>query len=494
MDEEVTRYEEDTEYEYKREKIQALKDLGIDPYNGSFCKTHDIEEIKNHADNLVDKDIKVKIAGRIMALRRHGKAVFADLQDRTARIQIYFRKDIIGEDSFTLLREIEVGDIIGVEGKVFRTHAGELTVLVENFTLLSKCLRPLPEKWHGLKEVEVRYRKRYLDLIMNPNVRRIFYLRFQLLKELRAFLDQRGFWEVETPMMQVIPGGALARPFKTFHNALGMELYLRIAPELFLKRLIVGGLEKVYEINRSFRNEGLSTRHNPEFTMLELYQAYADYQVMMELTEEMLSHVVKKITGSYEIEYQSMVLDFTPPWHRISLPQVIQELVGVDIVEDSLETIKAKAKERGVAYEDNWDRGKFVNEFLEKFVQPRLVNPTFVFDYPVEISPLAKAKKDNPQLAERFELFIGKEEIGNAYSELNDPFEQKKRFADQLRKRDEGDLEAHLIDEDYIEALEYGMPPTGGLGIGIDRLMMLITNSSSIREVILFPLLRPSSD
>ncbi len=273
-----------------------------------------------------------------------------------------------------------------------------------------------------------------------------------------------------------------------------MELYLRIAPELFLKRLIVGGLEKVYEINRSFRNEGLSTRHNPEFTMLELYQAYADYQVMMELTEEMLSHVVEKITGSYEIEYQSMVLDFTPPWHRISLPQVIQELVGVDIVEDSLETIKAKAKERGVAYEDNWDRGKFVNEFLEKFVQPRLVNPTFVFDYPVEISPLAKAKKDNPQLAERFELFIGKEEIGNAYSELNDPFEQKKRFADQLRKRDEGDLEAHLIDEDYIEALEYGMPPTGGLGIGIDRLMMLITNSSSIREVILFPLLRPSSD
>ena len=492
MDEEATRYEEDTEY--KREKIQVLKDLGINPYNGSFYKTHDIEEIINQADNLVNKDVKVKIAGRIMALRRHGKAIFADLQDRTARIQIYFRKDTIGEDSFTLLREIEVGDVIGVEGIIFRTHAGELTVLVEKFTLLSKCLRPLPEKWHGLKEVEVRYRKRYLDLIMNPNVRRIFYLRSQLLKELRIFLDQKGFWEVETPMMQVIPGGALARPFKTFHNALGMELYLRIAPELFLKRLIIGGLEKVYEINRSFRNEGISTRHNPEFTMLELYQAYADYKVMMELSEEMLSQVVKKITGSYKIEYQSMALDFTPPWRRISLPQTIQELVGVDIVEDSLETIRAKAKERGLIYEDNWDRGKFVNEFLEKFVQPQLINPTFVFDYPVEISPLAKAKKDNPQLAERFELFIGKEEVGNAYSELNDPFEQKERFVDQLRKREKGDLEAHLIDEDYIEALEYGMPPTGGLGIGIDRLMMLITNSPSIREVILFPLLRSSVD
>jgi len=492
MNEEVTSYREDAEY--KLEKIQALRNLGIDPYDGNFRKTHDIGEIRNQFEDLVDKDVEVKIAGRIMALRKHGKAVFADLQDRTGKIQVYFRKDNIGENNFTILREIEVGDVIGVEGKVFRTHVGELTILVENFTLLSKCLHPLPEKWHGLKEVEVRYRKRYLDLIMNPNVRKVFYLRFQLVKELRDFLAQRGFWEVETPMMQAIPGGALARPFKTFHNALGIELYLRIAPELFLKRLIVGGLEKVYEINRSFRNEGISTRHNPEFTMLELYQAYADYQVMMELAEEMLSQVVKKIVGSYQIEYQSMILDFTPPWKRISLPQAIQELVGVDIVEDSLETIRAKTKERGMSYEDSWDRGKFVNEFLEQFVQPLLVNPTFVFDYPVEISPLARAKKDNPQLAERFELFIGKEEVGNAYSELNDPFEQKKRFVDQLKKREEGDLEAHLIDEDYIEALEYGMPPTGGLGIGIDRLMMLITNSSSIREVILFPLLRPSTD
>ncbi|MBP9015017.1 MAG: lysine--tRNA ligase [Candidatus Atribacteria bacterium] len=492
MNEEVTSYREDAEY--KLEKIQALRNLGIDPYDGNFRKTHDIEEIRNQFEDLVDKDVEVKIAGRIMALRKHGKAVFADLQDRTGKIQVYFRKDNIGENNFTILREIEVGDVIGVEGKVFRTHVGELTILVENFTLLSKCLHPLPEKWHGLKEVEVRYRKRYLDLMMNPNVRKVFYLRFQLVKELRDFLAQRGFWEVETPMMQAIPGGALARPFKTFHNALGIELYLRIAPELFLKRLIVGGLEKVYEINRSFRNEGISTRHNPEFTMLELYQAYADYQVMMELAEEMLSQVVKKIVGSYQIEYQSMILDFTPPWKRISLPQAIQELVGVDIVEDSLETIRAKTKERGMSYEDSWDRGKFVNEFLEQFVQPLLVNPTFVFDYPVEISPLARAKKDNPQLAERFELFIGKEEVGNAYSELNDPFEQKKRFVDQLKKREEGDLEAHLIDEDYIEALEYGMPPTGGLGIGIDRLMMLITNSSSIREVILFPLLRPSTD
>ena len=492
MNEEAIGREEKAKYKW--EKVQALRNLGIDPYDSSFCKTHDIEEVRNNAEELINKDTKVKIAGRIMALRRHGKAVFADLQDRTDRMQVYFRKDIIGENNFTILRQIEVGDIIGVEGKVFLTHTGELTVLVEEFTILSKCLHPLPEKWHGLKEVEVRYRKRYLDLIMNPDVRRIFYLRSQLLKELRAFLDQKGFWEVETPMMQVIPGGALARPFKTFHNALGMELYLRIAPEIFLKRLIVGGLEKVYEINRSFRNEGVSTRHNPEFTMLELYQAYADYQVMMELTEEMLFHVVKKVTGSPKIEYQSMTLDFTPPWRRVSLPQAIKELVGVDIIEDSLDTIRAKAKKQGIVYEDNWDRGKFINEFLEKFVQPGLVNPTFVYDYPVEVSPLAKAKKDNPQLAERFELFIGKEEIGNAYSELSDPFEQKKRFMDQLQKRERGDPEAHLIDEDYIEALEYGMPPTGGLGIGIDRLMMLITDSPSIREVILFPLLRPAAD
>jgi lysyl-tRNA synthetase class 2 len=329
---------------------------------------------------------------------------------------------------------------------------------------------------------------------MNPEVRSIFLLRSRLLSELRRFLDRRGFLEVETPMMQTIPGGALARPFKTFHNALGMDLYLRIAPELFLKRLIVGGLEKVYEINRNFRNEGISVRHNPEFTMLELYEAYGNYETMMEICEKMISEAVMAILGTYQVTYQSMTIDFTPPWKRVSLREALRELAGIDILEDSTETMKEVARKNNIACEANWDRGKLVNEFLEKFLQPKLVHPTFVLDYPTEISPLAKTKKDDPRLVERFELFIGKEELGNAYSELNDPIEQRKRYEEQLRKREKGDMEAHLIEVDYFDALEYGMPPTGGLGVGIDRLVMLLTDSPSIREVILFPILRPRSN
>ncbi len=478
----------------KLEKLQELRNLGIEPYNGRFEKTHTVLEIRNHEATLIQSEARVRTAGRLMAIRRHGKALFADLQDHTGRIQIYVKRDVLGDDRFQVFRVIDVGDLLGVEGKVFRTHAGELTVLVEDFVFLGKCLRPLPEKWHGLRDVEVRYRKRYLDLIMNPEVRNIFLLRSRLIREIRAFLDERGFVEVETPMMQVIPGGALARPFKTFHNALGMELYLRIAPELFLKRLVVGGFEKVYEINRNFRNEGISVRHNPEFTMLELYEAYGNYETMMRLCEELLSSVVFRILGTYTITYQLMTIDFTPPWRRLLLPEAIREKTGIDILEDSLEIMRKKADALGMPWEVNWDRGKFVNELLERFVQPELIHPTFVLDYPVEISPLAKAKKDNPHLAERFELFIGQEEIGNAYSELNDPFEQRRRFEEQARKRQGGDLEAHFIDEDYLEALEYGMPPTGGLGIGIDRLVMLLADVPSIREVILFPLLRPVRD
>ncbi|MGC8778344.1 MAG: lysine--tRNA ligase, partial [Candidatus Caldatribacteriaceae bacterium] len=461
-----------------------LRDLGIDPYGSRFERTHAIEDLRKSPEAFVQKDVRVRIAGRVMALRKHGKAIFADLQDRTGQIQVYVKKDILGEEQFAVFKVVDVGDWIGVEGTVFYTHSGELTVLSEQFAFLSKCLKALPEKWHGLKEVEVRYRKRYLDLIMNPEVRSIFLLRSRLLSELRRFLDKRGFLEVETPMMQTIPGGALARPFKTFHNALGMDLYLRIAPELFLKRLIVGGLEKVYEINRNFRNEGISVRHNPEFTMLELYEAYGNYETMMQICEEMISEVVMALLGRYEVTYQSMTIDFAPPWRRVSLREALHNLAGVDILEDSIEQMKEVARKNGIVCEENWDRGKLVNEFLEKFLQPELIHPTFVLDYPTEISPLARTKKEDPRLVERFELFIGKEEVGNAYSELNDPVEQRKRFEEQVQKRVKGD----------IEALEYGMPPTGGLGVGIDRVVMLLTDSPSIREVILFPILRPRSD
>ena len=494
MNEEAQEQFDQINVEEQTKKLHELRDLGIDPYGVPFPEKNSIQGIRSHPDKYLDQDVLLRIAGRIMAIRRHGKAIFADVQDRLGRIQIYVKKDTVGDDSFGIFKSLDVGDVIGLEGKLFKTHSGELTIVVENFSLLSKCLHPLPEKWHGLREVEVRYRKRYLDLIMNPDVREVFQIRSQVLSELRKYLDERDFLEVETPMMQLIPGGALARPFVTFHNALGLDLYLRIAPELYLKRLIVGGMEKVYEINRNFRNEGISVRHNPEFTMLELYQAYGNYETMMNLCEQMLSSIVFSILGTYEVNFQDMTIDFTPPWRRLNLREVIQKEGGIDIFNDSVETLYQRGKKAGLNCDQNWDRGKYVNEFLDIFVQPHLVNPTFVLEYPVEISPLAKAKKNDPLVAERFELFIGQEELGNAYSELNDPIEQKKRFLDQVQKRDRGDVEAHLIDQDYIEALEYGMPPTGGMGIGIDRLVMLLTNSPSIREVIFFPILRPKVD
>ncbi len=482
------------ESEEKLARIHSFQKKGKDPYNSSFRPTHSIIDLVKREGDIVENEIKVAVAGRIMALRRHGKAGFADLQDRTARIQVYMKKDVLGDEVFGLFKEIDVGDLVGVEGKVFRTRAGELTVAAERLDLLSLCLTPLPEKWHGLKDVEVRYRKRYLDLIMNERARSIFVLRSRVLKTMRDYLEERNFLEVETPMMQVIPGGALARPFKTFHNALGMELFLRVAPELFLKRLIVGGMERVYEINRSFRNEGISVRHNPEFTMLELYQAYGNYLTMMDLCEDMLCKVIQNTTGGMTFSYQGMTVNCSSPWRRISLREEIADAVGIDIFSDSHISLIEKARVAGIPCADDWNRGKVINELLEKFIQPHLVNPTFVMEYPVDISPLARATKKHPGIAERFELFIGKEEIGNAYSELNDPVEQKSRFIEQFKMRETGDEEAHLVDEDYIEALEYGMPPTGGLGIGIDRLIMLLTDSPSIREVILFPVLRPRMD
>jgi lysyl-tRNA synthetase class 2 len=382
--------------------------------------------------------------------------------------------------------------LVGIEGRVFRTQKGEISIHVESMVYLSKSLHPLPEKWHGLKDVELRYRQRYLDLIVNPEVKEVFIKRSQIIKEIRNYLDDKGFLEVETPMMQPIPGGATARPFITHHNALDMDLYLRVAPELYLKRLLIGGLEKVYEINRSFRNEGISTRHNPEFTMLEIYQAYADYEDMMALTEELISRVVLKVNGSMQVEFEGQVIDFSTPWKRVQMLEAIKEHTGLDfntITDD--ESARQSARALGLEIDDQASRGEVINEVFEARVEEHLIQPTFVYGHPVEISPLAKRNREHPELTDRFEVFIMQREIANAFSELNDPIDQKQRFVRQAAKRAGGDAEAHMMDEDYIAAMEYGMPPAGGLGIGIDRLVMLITGSPSIRDVILFPTLRP---
>ncbi|MGB6370080.1 MAG: lysine--tRNA ligase, partial [Atribacterota bacterium] len=382
------------------------------------------------------------------------------------------------------------GDILGVSGLIFRTRTGEITVFVEEFTLLCKSVRSLPEKWHGLKDVEVRYRKRYLDLIANPSVREIFIKRSKVVQSIRNFLDNRGFLEVETPIMQPIPGGATARPFITHHNALHRDFYLRIAPELYLKRLLVGGLEKVYELSRNFRNEGISTKHNPEFTMLELYEAYGDYHSMMQITEELILYILKNVLGNLEIEYRGNKIDFTPPWKRISMYKVIEEVVGIRVDKISPKDFNKVVKKYNLNIKGSINRGEIINELFEKFVEPTLIQPTFVIDYPLELSPLSKQNKDNPELVERFELFISSMELVNAFTELNDPAEQERRFEEQVAKKEAGDMESHFMDKDYVEALEYGMPPAGGLGVGIDRLMMLLTNSDSIKEVILFPQLK----
>ncbi|HCL90492.1 MAG TPA: lysine--tRNA ligase [Candidatus Atribacteria bacterium] len=477
----------------KWEEIEELKREGIDPFGHSFNRTYKIKDlIEKNKDLQVGEcgKEKVRVAGRLMALRTHGKAVFANIEDISGRIQIYIKSNKVGEDAFKLFSKIGVGDILGASGLIFRTRTGEITVFVEEFTLLCKSIRSLPEKWHGLKDVEIRYRKRYLDLMVNPSVREIFIKRSKVVQSIRNFLDNKGFLEVQTPIMQPIPGGATARPFITHHNTLHRDLYLRIATELYLKRLIVGGLEKVYELGCDFRNEGISTKHNPEFTMLELYEAYGDYHSMMQITEELIVYIMKDVLGTLEIEYRGNKINFTPPWKRISMYKAIEDAVGIQADKIFPKDFNKVIKKYNLNIKGNINRGEITNELFEKFVEPTLIQPTFVLDYPLELSPLSKQKKDNPELVERFELFVSSMELANAFTELNDPAEQKRRFEEQVARRKAGDMESHFMDEDYIEALEYGMPPTGGLGIGIDRLIMLLTNSDSIKEVILFPQLK----
>ncbi|MGR6837146.1 lysine--tRNA ligase [Syntrophomonas erecta] len=472
------------------EKLDELRAAGVDPFGQRFDRNATAQEIIDNFD--ANEGQEVIIAGRIMSKRRHGKAGFADMHDLSGSIQLYFRKQDVGEEKYELFKKMDIGDILGIKGEVFRTQKGEISIHVRDFTYLSKSINPLPEKWHGLKDVELRYRQRYVDLIVNPEVKEVFIKRSRIIKEMRNYLDSRGFLEVETPMMQPIAGGAAARPFITHHNALDIDLYLRIAPELYLKRLIVGGLERVYEINRNFRNEGISTRHNPEFTMLELYQAYADYQIMMELTENLISTVAMKVNGSMEVEFEGQIINFAPPWRRIPMLDAIKEHTGLDFTVITTDE-EARQAARGLNMEISAQatRGEIINEVFEEFVEDKLIQPTFIYGHPVEISPLAKRNQQNPQFTDRFEVFIMQREIANAFSELNDPIDQKERFVKQMEKRAGGDVEAHMMDEDYINALEYGMPPAGGLGIGIDRVVMLITGSPSIRDVILFPTLRP---
>ena len=488
----------DPQHVLMRERLRKLAELesaGVDPYPARFDVRHLAADLHREAAVLSEEGgsgAPVAIAGRVTSLRDHGKVSFAHLQDSSGKIQVYLSRDTVGPERFDRWRELDIGDHVGVEGSLFRTRTGELTVRARTFQLLSKSLRPLPEKWHGLTDVETRYRQRYLDLIANVQVAETFKTRSRLIAEMRRFFDTRGFLEVETPMMQPIAGGAMARPFITHHNALHLTLYLRIAPELYLKRLLVGGFDRVYEINRSFRNEGISTQHNPEFTMLEFYQAYADYRDLMALTEELLPQLAKGITGDLDVTYQGQRISFAPPWPRLSLEDALVERAGLDANALKTDTgARETAARHRVAVAPGWGKGKVVGELFDALVGPKLFQPTFIVDFPAELSPLAKAKPGEPDVVQRFELYAGGMEIANAYSELNDPREQRARFLEQSRRREAGDLEAHTLDEDFLRALEYGMPPAAGEGIGIDRLAMLFTDSPSIRDVILFPLLKP---
>ncbi|MCS7463170.1 lysine--tRNA ligase [Paenibacillus doosanensis] len=480
----------------RRNKLDELRSLGIDPFGQKYDVTHHAGEIFEAYENQTKEELdvinaEVSIAGRIMQKRSMGKAGFAHVQDITGKIQIYVRADSIEPDKYKAFDLLDIGDIIGVSGVVFKTKTGELSIKAVNVEVLSKSLLPLPDKYHGLKDVELRYRQRYVDLIMNQEVQGTFIQRSKIIQSMRRYLDSRGYLEVETPTLHAVAGGAAARPFITHHNALDMQLYMRIAIELHLKRLIVGGMEKVYEIGRVYRNEGISTRHNPEFTMIELYEAYADYKDIMKLTEEMIAHIAQDVLGTTKIEYQGHEVDLTPQWRRVSMVDAIKEVVGVDFsVQMSDEEAHRLAKEHNVPVEPMMTFGHIVNQFFETFVEETLIQPTFVYGHPVAISPLAKKNEQDPRFTDRFELFIVAREHANAFTELNDPIDQRERFEAQLVEREQGNDEAHEMDEDFIRALEYGMPPTGGLGIGVDRLVMLLTNSPSIRDVLLFPLMR----
>lgn len=475
----------------RREKLSSLQEKGKDPFKiEKYEKTHHSKDILDNFDDL--EGSQVSIAGRMMSKRGHGKASFIEIQDQEGRVQAYVRQDRIGDEEYADFKTYDIGDILGIKGEVFKTQRGEISVKATEVTLLSKSLQILPEKFHGLKDPDLRFRQRYVDLIMNPEVKEAFLIRNKATKALREFLEQKGFLEVDTPILNTIAGGASARPFITHHNTLDIDMYLRIANELYLKRLIVGGFEKVYEMGRMFRNEGMSIKHNPEYTAMELYQAYADYEEIMELTENIVAHMAIKATGSSKINYQGKEIDFTPPWKRLSMQDAVKEYAGVDFdnIQTDEEAIKI-AKEKNVEIREGMTRGHIINEFFETFCEEHLMQPTFITHHPVEVSPLAKRNPQDPRITNRFEAFVNTWEIANAFSELNDPIDQKGRFMDQLKQREMGDDEAHLLDEDFLNALEVGLPPTGGLGIGIDRVMMLLTNSTSIRDVILFPTMKP---
>ncbi|CAH2030516.1 lysine--tRNA ligase [Trichlorobacter ammonificans] len=478
----------------RRRKVNALWEAGINPYPNDFTPRHtsaDVVAAYGSVEQIDAPDAEFVLAGRIIARRSFGKAAFIQLQDRAGRIQLYVRKDDLGEEQFTAFESFDIGDIVGAVGFPFRTKTGELSLHLRSIRLLVKSLLPLPEKFHGLTDVETRYRQRYVDLIVNPEVRDLFVKRSRIINLIRGFMSSREFLEVETPMMQPIPGGATARPFVTHHNALDMELFLRIAPELYLKRLVVGGFERVFEINRNFRNEGISVRHNPEFTMMEFYQAYATYEDLMELTEELFCHVAQEVLGTLEFSYQGMPISFKRPWRRLTVKEAVLEYGDIDRKQlEDRDLALAYARSIGLDLPDSIGYGKLLMEIFEEVAEHKLIQPTFVTAYPTEVSPLSRKNDHNPEIVDRFELMIAGREIANAFSELNDPVDQKERFLAQVAEKDKGDEEAHYMDEDYVRALEYGLPPTAGEGIGIDRLVMLLTDSPSIRDVILFPQLR----
>ncbi len=480
--------------EQRLDSLSKIRARGIDPYPHSYHTSHTIRGAITLFEQQGEVSQNISLAGRIMSKRSIGKMSFLDIRDSSGKIQLSLRYDLLGQEKYELLQDFDIGDIIGAEGQLFRTRAGELTLEVSGFTMLCKSLRPLPEKWHGLADVEKRYRQRYLDLISNEESRSIFILRTKIVTAIRSFLDNRGYMEVETPVLQSRAGGALARPFITHHHALDEDLYLRIAIELHLKRLVVGGFDRVYEIGRVFRNEGISVKHNPEFTLLESYQAYSDYNDVMKLVEEMFKHVAKEIMGNTKLAYSGEAIDLGLPWQRLYLREAIKEHCGIDFEDyPDAASLGVRMAEMGMEIDPNKGRGRLVDELLSTYVEPKLIQPTFLLDYPVEMSPLAKKKRGNDKLVERFEGFVGGREVANAFTELNDPVEQRERFLQQLKEH-AGDEEEEIADEDFLQALEYGMPPTGGLGVGIDRLVMLLANQQSIREVILFPQLKTKSE